>query len=284
MKALEKFEKYIEGVFFPSVEDLDEIIGCRIVEGGDVGERFIQDGSQGEQERKHVRTVELQAFTRISKTEIIKQENLNAIMKEAKQNTLIDTQADDNDIDVGWILKFLDLAGNISNEMLQKVWGKILSQKIKNSSSISLHSLMVIANLSLNAAETFKKISKYVIRINGENVLLNDSEFNKKYGIDYADILSLDEYGLINSSGMISMKSSLSEVANWSVQYGDNVAWGCSAKRTELRLQVFTLREAGNDLMSIVDVESDEKYFEDVRDYITKKNSSISFAAITKSL
>lgn len=211
---------------------------------------------------------------------MLKQANINAVLENAKNSTNEDTSVDEEDIDIGWLLNFMEMAGSISNKTMQMVWGRILSSKVKDASSISLHSLFTIARLSVKEASLFSKLSRYVVDLNGDKLLLNDETFNEKYGISYGDILRLDEYGLINSDGMVSIKVRWSNTDKVSIRYGKYASMGYSDGEKDTILQVFILREAGADLLSVVDREVDGKYFNDFKNNIADKTKGVRFIDI----
>ena len=268
VNAMISIKELIENFICPSESSVQKIIGHRIEATGQ------QDGDSNNGEAQSISRVEAQMFARLKKEEILRQENLNAITGYALEDIPEDSQVNGKDVDIGWILKFIDLAGDISDEILQKVWGKILSAKVQNADGVSLHSLVVIANLSPEVAKCFNIISKYIFNVDGVNVLIHDNKFNAKYGMIYSDIMMLDEYGLINSSGTLSMKNTLTNSSKWAIKYGKKISLGYAVTSTDVQIPVFVLREAGNDLMSIMDICYDENYFDKVKKYITKENGN----------
>ena len=262
---------------FPDQKSLEEIAGSNICEGSYILEGAENNTHQPAQETISMIDSQRQVFSRCVKTEMLKQINLNAILEEANSSVSGDEEVSDDYVEFGWLLNFMEMAGKISDKTLQKIWGRILSGKVKNTSAISLHSLFTISRISVREAELFKKTCRYVVAINGENLLLNDSSFNSKYGISYNDILRLDEYGLINSSGMLSLQLSWSNVARTHIRYGEYAAFGVSAEKKNTSLQIFTLREAGNDLLTIIDREVDKRYFDDFKECIKKDTAGLSF-------
>ena len=280
MKYLEKLANTVGnfGVFFPGEDDLKEILGKEKMEIGNPG-GDSEDGyaplSEG-----NIQAIEKQAYNRLVHTEIIKQKNINSVIREAESNFSADAQVDEKEVDIDWILKFMDISGNISDKALQKVWGRILASKVKDTSIISLHSLFVLANISSKEAELFTKLSKYVVNLNGVNVLWNDNKFNEKYGIRYSDILKLDEYGLINSSGMLSMNITLTNAAKCPIRYGNKAYLCVSVPKSEVSLQIFALRETGDDLLSVANPVREENYLKDFMNNITKKYENVKFIGL----
>lgn len=107
--------------------------------------------------------------------------------------------------DFDWFMRFYEAVGNISDEEMQRIWAKILAGEVNRPGSFSLETLDVVRNLSKQDAELFTKICKHCIQSSHKLCLPRYDKYLEKSGITYSDILRLDEIGLINSSGFISL-------------------------------------------------------------------------------
>ena len=280
MNGLDKLYGILDGfgLFFPGKKDMNHILEKSTVHGlGYEDNQVNAGGALVPKGQTPVNPMEQGLQGCSIKMELIKQSNTKAIIQHAVDNLSGNSQADDVDIDMGWLLQFMEMSGKISDKMLQMIWGRILASKVKRSSGISLRSLFTVARLSPNEAQLFTKISKYIVNLRGNNLLLNDSTFNERYGIRYYDILRLDEYGLINSSGMILIDVPLSNAATSFLQYGNHMLQIFCVEKTKLNLQIFSLREAGDDLLTIMDRDIDEAYLDDFKETIAKKQKGIGF-------
>ena len=61
-------------------------------------------------------------------------------------------------------MRFFDAVGNISNEELQQLWGKVLANEIVRPKACSLRTLDMIRNMSPEEAETFSFLCRYVMQ------------------------------------------------------------------------------------------------------------------------
>ena len=112
--------------------------------------------------------------------------------------------------DFDWFMRFYEAVGNISDEEMQRVWAKILAGEVNKPKSFSLETLDVVRNLSKHDAELFTIICKHCIQSSPRNLYLpHYDNYLEKSGITYSEILRLDEIGLINSSGFISLYLSI---------------------------------------------------------------------------
>lgn len=63
-----------------------------------------------------------------------------------------------------WLMRFFDAVGNISNEDLQNLWGKVLAGEIVRPNTCSLRTLDMIRNMSPGEAKIFSVLSRYVMQ------------------------------------------------------------------------------------------------------------------------
>lgn len=130
----------------------------------------------------------------------------------AEQITNIDSQpAGGEKVDFDWLMRFFDSVGNVSNEELQKLWGKVLAGEMGQPGNCSLRTMDIIRNLSPKEAKVFDKLCQYVVKSgdcyfifhNGFSGL-TDENFNSynyilKTGLNYSDsIVPMIECGLLS--------------------------------------------------------------------------------------
>ena len=112
--------------------------------------------------------------------------------------------------DFDWFMRFYEAAGNISDEEMQRVWAKILAGEVNRPGSFSLETLDVVRNLSKQDAELFTKTCKHCIQSPPQRLYLpRYDNYLENCGITYSEILRLDEIGLINSNGLITLNLSI---------------------------------------------------------------------------
>ena len=93
---------------------------------------------------------------------------------------------------------------------MQLLWAKVLAGEIKEPSSYSLRTLDVLRNISKEEAEYFVKIFNDSIKTESEKYVISaDHDYLLKNGINYSDILMLEEIGLINSGSNIHTNNDL---------------------------------------------------------------------------
>ena len=139
------------------------------------------------------------AGTRLVLQETIKQHNIESVIDNAYEMLEKEDVCSEEPVDQGWINRFFDSVATVSDEDLQKLWGKVLAGEVKQPKSYSLRTLETLKNLSKYEAELFEKASTLVTTMQGNLFLTSETDILRRYEISYDDILCLDECGLINS-------------------------------------------------------------------------------------
>lgn len=117
----------------------------------------------------------------------------------------------EEEVDFDWLMRFFDTVGCISNEDLQKLWGKVLAGEVRQPGRCSLRTLDIIRNMSKNEAAIFNKLCEFVL-VSGDchfiypDGFLGDYEYNKEMcglikrtGLTYSEsIIPMTECGLLS--------------------------------------------------------------------------------------
>ena len=150
------------------------------------------------------------AGTRLALQETIKQHNIETVIDNAYEILEKEDVCSEEPVEQGWINRFFDSVANVSDEDLQKLWGKVLAGEIKQPKSYSLRTLETLKNMSKYEAVLFEKVATLATTMYGNLLLTSKTEILRKYDISYDDILCLDECGLINSDGMVTYNPTIS--------------------------------------------------------------------------
>lgn len=214
------------------------------------------------------------AGTRLVLQETIKQHNIENVVDNAYEILEKEEVCSDEPVEQGWINRFFDSVADVSDEDLQKLWGKVLAGEIRQPKSYSLRTLETLKNLSKHEAELFEKVAMLATRMQGNLFLTSETELLRKYEISYDAILCLDECGLINSDGMVSYNPKIS--INDSVAIFSKTKLlllkGTNERPTKISFGIFGLTRAGKELYSILQCDSNESYLCDFAEEIEKNN------------
>lgn len=200
---------------------------------------------------------------RLAYQELLKQENIERIVDRAYEELDGKALQSEEPISKDWMNRFIAHAGEISDEDMQIIWGKVLAGEVVAPKSFSLRTLETLTNMSPDEAALFARVAEFIVQ---DSYLLNNDEFNKKYGVRYSDILNLEEIGLVNSSGFISKKIILGKTPVTIIDFCDYVLTGyCSEKESyQLSIMEFPLTRTGRELYSII--EKNKKSIEFIKD------------------
>ena len=132
---------------------------------------------------------------------------------------------------------------------MQDVWAKVLAGEVIDPGSYSMKTLSVLRNMSAKDAELFERIAPFVI---SREYIIHYDDINKKYGVSYEDILTLDDLGLLNSSGIISTKIEVKNKPEALMYFEEYILLATSEESIIVEFQNFPLSRAGKELLEVV--------------------------------
>lgn len=193
-------------------------------------------------------------------------------MVQEKRNNSIDKR-----YSFDWFIRYYEASGNISDKEMQVLWAKILAGEIEKPSSYSLRTLDILRNISKEEAKCFIKICNASIKIESEKyVIPADQDYLSKNGIDYSDILMLEEIGLINSGSGIHINDDLeSNSESIFYMYGSLIVKAIASEKTKISLRVYPFTNVGNELATLIDRESNEENFLNLCKKLQDNNSGV---------
>lgn len=136
---------------------------------------------------------------RLFSQEMRKQQNIEAIVDKAYEELKGDTVVSDEPVDDDWIVRFFNSVEDVSSEIVQNVWSRVLAGEIKRPSTFSLRTLETLKNLSQYEVELFQRCSILVLRSEAIYFLPILHELDVEYAITKKDIELLDDAGLLKS-------------------------------------------------------------------------------------
>ena len=224
------------------------------------------------------------AGTRLALQETIKQHNIESVVDNAYEILEKEEVCSEEPVEQGWINRFFDSVADISDEDLQKLWGKVLAGEIKQPKSYSLRTLETLKNLSKHEATLFQKIAPFVLREGNNHFIVSNNGILKKHDLNYHEILQLDECGLINSGISVSLQISLSNTEESQIFNKCKMIAleGLSSSVTKVYVGDYGLTRAGIEILSLIDFIPDDSIVDDVFDLIVKNSPSNLKMAIHK--
>ena len=130
-----------------------------------------------------------------------KQNNIENIIQQTVEELPENAQVDNLDED--WLANFFDKCENISDEIMQTMWSKILTSEASKPGAFSKRTIGIVSNISKTEAETFSRFCQFVwnlgfpcpivFNINEDKILLEND-------ILFSDLNHLQAIGLITIS------------------------------------------------------------------------------------
>ena len=218
---------------------------------------------------------------KITYFELYKCQNFLKIAKIADEYHQEKQEEESKFFDFDWFMRFFDTAGNVSSEKMQRLWAKILSNEIENAGSFSLRAIETLKNMNQHEASLFQHMAHFVLTdSSGIKFLLStDNDLgvnvNEKYGLTKADIITLEECGILNSlrnDNRISLDSNPCGIWN------KNILLILKLKNSDgglfsYKYSGYSLTKSACQLLSIVDSEPNDEYLLDVGREFARKYS-----------
>lgn len=129
-------------------------------------------------------------------------------------------------------------------------------------------------NLSRKDAELFAKVAELIVSDGDTKYVFSMNKLIEKYGVFYKDIMVLDECGLINSSGTLSINHIVSKEKSFNIYTKNRIAF-CTGKKDEdkkISIEIYTLTSAGRELYKIIKAKSNNDFFIEALQGIESKN------------
>lgn len=212
---------------------------------------------------------------RIALQEITKQQNIESIVDKAYELLESENDVTDDPVDQDWTRRFFNIAGDVSNSEMQEVWARILSGEIKHPGSFSMRTLETVRNISTEEAQTFQRIIPLIMHNEKVYFVLSDNDILNNFGSSFVDIMTLDECGLMDSSGTLSLNMSIRKNE---LRYllSDTLIVVIRGKKEEsenISFGIHTLTRAGLELFNILEHEPNKDYTIQVANHIFSYNT-----------
>lgn len=195
-----------------------------------------------------------------------------------------------------WLNAFEDEAVKMSSEQMQRLFGKILAGEIRKPTSYSIKTIKLLAQLDNQAAALFKIACSLAaslrvpssmdgITVDARVISMGNAGSNSlgPYGLSFDALNVLQEYGLIISDynsyrdfrmsvaqgGMVSLPF-IHQGKTWALVPKDP-----AHESKEFRVYGVAFSRAGKELLSIVDVDSNDQYMKALITYFDRQGMTL---------
>ncbi len=201
------------------------------------------------------------ASSRLAYQEIIKQQNIESVVDNAYEELEKVDSVSDDPINSDWMIRFFNSVEDISDESLQKIWGRILAGEIKRPNSYSYRTLEKLKNMTQKEVEYFQIVSSLVLKNSNINFILDNKDLMNKYNVYFGYILKLEECGLMTSQSL----SLNLEVSNSQYEfiYNSKIIGVIKGKEDNLKkivLPCYFFTESGSQLLDSIVLNVNSKY------------------------
>lgn len=207
---------------------------------------------------------------RIACQEKIKQKNLEAVLGRAMKKLADLKVSKDDTIEQEWTHRFINAVSYVCAEPLQDIWATVLASKVRNPGSVSLRTLELLKNLSLQEAELFRKIIPFVFVRENDCFLWASGGILESFNIRFKDILLLDECGLIQAAdtSLTFRRASRSCYDTAFHNTRDLTFFHMHPEFPRIRVRQYPLTHVGRELYRILRGEPDHDFMKAVVTYV----------------
>lgn len=196
------------------------------------------------------------------------------------------SNAPEENINDDWLYRWRDYTGEVSDDDLQKIWGRLLAGEVKNPGTYSLRTLDFLRSLSQAEAVLIEKMVGVVV--NGFIWRPIDNLFP----VEFRELLVLQELGIIIGADSIGLEYTLQKQMQ-----GDKgwvsvlschdrcliVRGGIETFKKEFKVNVMGISNLGTQVMGLGDFKSDLKNLEKLGRYLNSLGCKTSVAEILPS-
>jgi hypothetical protein len=204
-----------------------------------------------------------------------KQDNIEEIISNAFENFINDNdlrnKTFEKNVDEDWLNNFFEYAENISNEDMQKIWGKILSDEIKEPNSYSLRTLDSLRKMTHEDALRFEKFSKIIMFRDMHAFVFNNRNFLSQYNLSFGDLILLEDIGLINTLER-SLTIDFSKSSNVSIQFTHQNNFILLENENLITIEIHKLTAIGYELAKLTTNNIDNDFIDKAGIYFKNMN------------
>ncbi len=220
---------------------------------------------------------------RVQFQELKKQQNIENVIAAAYLQLKDETEVSQEKVDEDWINRFFNSVGEISNEDMQYIWGRILSGEIKKPGSYSIRTLEALRSLSKDEAELFRKMSSLLMKIGNEFFIYCDKDINKTEYLKIYDIVRMTDAGLISSDRLSLPLKIVNDInKNPIIIYQSKVILFEKETDgvTELTIPLYKMTKAGGELSTITEKSLRLNYLKQIASQIKKPGIKLFYSEI----
>ena len=205
-----------------------------------------------------------------------RQANITSVVREAAAD-LGDREVFEREPDPDWTARFFDCVQDVSSDDMRKLWAKVLSGEIESSGRTSLRTLDILKNMTRTEAELFKSACEYSI---DDFMLYPNERQSSRFPIELADLLPLQDMGLLHASTSLSKSIQFTELTSHVADRGCILKITSKDAQKEISISAIPLTRSGVEIFQILETELNMGCLQLFAKILHGKNCTLSFARI----
>ncbi|MGE8282799.1 MAG: DUF2806 domain-containing protein [Stenotrophomonas lactitubi] len=180
--------------------------------------------------------------------------------------------------DPDWLERWRDNASGVASEKMQDLWGQVLAREVQQPGSLSLRAMDLLRNLDSSDAARIERLALFVL----DNRFVYKNPDSSGNGLSFAEAMALQELGIlagVDSGFLVFTLDSVSEsefVRGITLgKYG--IGLRASDPEISVSLDGYKVTSVGREILTLVDVEPDRAYLEEVASAIKLKGVTVHF-------
>ena len=170
-----------------------------------------------------------------------------------------DPSVSNEQVNPDWFARWQSIAQDVSDEQMQRLWGRVLAGEVKQPRTYSLHALSLLSQLSKEDAELIARVANFEF---GEAMLKLSANELSELSIDYSDLIYLSDINVLNGVGGVGGFSKKIELSNFTYNGAAKRAAIIGLRpyavvlifpetKADLALQVYTVSKPAAQLMKM---------------------------------
>jgi len=212
---------------------------------------------------------------RILYRELKKQKNIDAVTMIAAEELYNENNISDIPVDEDWTVRFFNVVEDVSDEMMQQLWGRILAGEVKSPNSFSIRTIECLKNITKQEAELFTKTANFVFIYNNEPFIFTGDNLEVIIKNDFSleEALILMELGLLQSETnlVLDLKSETKDKEMLFVFGKDIIKVIKKANTEKQQIPILGLTRAGKELLKLLTITPIDVYINNFCVYLRQK-------------
>lgn len=220
------------------------------------------------------------ASSRLAYQEIAKQQNIEAVVDNAYEELEKVDGVSNEPVNPDWMIRFFNSVEDISDESMQKIWGRVLAGEIKKPNSYSYRTLENLRNMTQQEAEHFQKISSLALQSGSRKFILSDEGLMNKYDVYFGYILELEECGLMSSQKLLlNLEASAEQTDSVYNSQIIEIIKGKEETLQKFEVPIYVFTGSGSQLLTAIHPKESSEYIIDSLKSIAKNRENFVITA-----